>query len=295
MLFFLHHVDPLQPQLQPHTTERHKSRQMDVTIKDFADNSHVIEVGVDDTTETMRQKVATAVGLAEGSFRMGFGGKDEAAEQLSAGDTIILTKTKKQQAIVELHALGVTDITAEKLESVQDPEVACLLLQAEVATVIPNDFLARTSLTRLDLSAESIVTHIGDCFLADCDSLASVDLSGLSNVTRVGADFLQNCWRLAILDLSVLNNVTKVGDSFLFGCKSLTTLNLSPLSNVTHISTGFAGTTYFAENCTSLTSIYLSGCSSVVSNEVRKGELSKLVVEARPKRSRDESPEQSQK
>ena len=80
--------------------------------------------------------------------------------QLSAGDTIILTKTKKQEAIAELHALGVTDITAEKLESVRDPEVACLLLQAEVATVIPNGFLADTSLTRLDLSAESIVTHM---------------------------------------------------------------------------------------------------------------------------------------
>ena len=72
---------------------------MEVVIKDCADNSYVIEVGVDDTTETMRQKVASAVGLAEDSFHMGFGGKEEGDDitQLSAGDTIILTKSKKEE------------------------------------------------------------------------------------------------------------------------------------------------------------------------------------------------------
>ena len=89
--------------------------------------------------------------------------------------TTTLTKTQKYQAIAELRALGETDLTAERLESVEDPEVACLLLQAEVATVIPFGFLARTSLTRLDLSAESIVTHIGDRFLECCTSLTSVE------------------------------------------------------------------------------------------------------------------------
>ena len=53
--------------------------------------------------------------------------------------------------------------------------MACLLLQAEVATVIPNGFLSSTSLTRLDLSAESIVTHIGDSFLEGCTSLTSIE------------------------------------------------------------------------------------------------------------------------
>ena len=71
---------------------------MEVVIKDCADNSYAIEVGVDDTTETMRQKVASAVGLAEDSFHMGFGGKEEGDDitQLSAGDAIILTKAKKE-------------------------------------------------------------------------------------------------------------------------------------------------------------------------------------------------------
>ena len=70
---------------------------MELTIKDCADNLYVIEVGVDDTTEEMRQKVASAAGLAEDSFHMGFGGKEEGEDmtQLSAGDTIILTKTQK--------------------------------------------------------------------------------------------------------------------------------------------------------------------------------------------------------
>ena len=272
---------------------------MDLNIKGFDTNQHTVEVGVDDTVEGLRRKVASAMGLPEDGFCMSFGdealGEGADMTQLSAGDTIILTKTQKYQAIAELHALGETDLTAERLESVEDPEVACLLLQAEVATVIPIGFLSGTSLTRLDLSAESIVTHIGDDFLVYCTSLTSVNLSGLSNVTEVGARFLWNCSSLTTLDLLPLSNVTQVGAGFLHNCNSVTTLDLSPLSNVTHISSGFGGT-YFANYCTSLTSIYLSGCSSVVSKEVRKDEkLRKLVVEARPKRSRDESPEQSQK
>ena len=137
---------------------------MDLNIKGFDTNQHAVEVGEDDTVEDLRRKVATAMGLPEDGFCMSFGdeamGEGADMTQLSAGDTIILTKTKSQkyEAIAELHALGVTDITAEKLESVKDPEVARLLLQAEVATVIPHWFLAHTSLTRLDLSAESIVT-----------------------------------------------------------------------------------------------------------------------------------------
>ena len=334
----------------PHTeirTQNH-TKQMYVHFEDFRANQHTVEVGEDDTVEGLRRKVASAMGLPEDSFCMSFGdeamGEGADMTQLSAGDTIILTKSQKQQAIAELHALGVTDITAEKLESVKDPEVACLLLQAEVATVIPNGFLAGTSLTRLDLSAESIVTHIGDFFLAHCISLTSIDLSGLSNVTQVGAGLLFKCSSLTTLDLSPLSRITQINEHFLDGCESLTTLNLSPLSNVTevgacflafcrtlatldltplanvtevgpgfleyceslttldlsplsnltHIRSCYIGTT-FAAGCTSLTSIYLSGCSSVVSNEVRNGRLSKLVVEARPKRSRDESPEQSQK
>ena len=309
----------------PHTeirTQNHNT-QMDVHFEDFRANQHTVEVGEDDTVEDLRRKVATAMGLPEDSFCMSFGdeamGEGADMTQLSAGDTIILTKSQKYEAIAELHALGVTDITAEKLESVEDPEVACLLLQAEVATVIPNRFLSFTSLTRLDLSAESIVTRIGHSFLAGCTSLTSIDLSGLSNVTEVSECFLQNCNSLTTLDLSPLSNVTQVGNSFLYACVRLTTVDLSPLSNVTQVGGSFlahcsslttldlsplrnvthigsrAGGTHFAGNCTSLTSVYLSGCSSVVSNEVRKGELSKLVVEARPKRSRDESPEQSQK
>ena len=167
------------PTPQPHhTTEQHKRRQMELTIKDCSNNLYVIEVGVDDTTETMRQKVATAAGLAEDSFHMGFGGKQEGEDitQLSAGDTVMLTKTKKYEALAELHALGETDITAERLETVEDPVVACLLLQAEVATVIPNSFLAHTSLTTLDLSAVSCVTEISYYFLGGCSTLTSVNL-----------------------------------------------------------------------------------------------------------------------
>ena len=339
---------------------------MDVTIKRYDDNLFMIEVGVDDTTETMRQKVASAVGLAEDSFHMGFGGKDEGEDitQLSAGDTIILTKVKKYAARAELHALGETDITAERLGEVEDPEVACLLLQAEVATVIPDDFLSGSSLTRLDLSAVSCVTEVGDKFLSSCTTLTSIDLSGLSNVTRIGGYFLDGCEGLTTLDLSPLSNLTEIGSCFLSGCEGLTTLDLLPLSNLTelggcflnrckgfttldllplsnltHISYSFlhscsglstldlsplrnvveiggcflhgcegfttldlsqlSRVTFvdylFLTNCTSLKSIHLTGCSSAVSDAVVKCKLQELVVEARPKRSRDESPQQAHK
>ena len=252
-----------------------------------------------------------------------------------------LTKTQKYEAIAALHALGETNITAEALATVEDPEVACLLLQAEVATVIPDEFLSGSSLTTLDLSAVSFVTRIGDEFLCYCTSLTSIDLSGLCNVTQVGDNFLSECTSLTSIDIFGLSSVTVVGDCFLSGCK-FTTLDLSPLSNVTVLGHYFledckAITTLdlsplrnlaevggfflwhceglttldlsplsrvadvvhpFVECCTSLPSlksIYLTGCSSAVSDEVRNGELSKLVVEARPKRSRDESPEQAHK
>ena len=233
---------------------------MEVVIKDCADNSYVIEVGVDDTTETMRQKVASAVGLAEDSFHMGFGGKEEGDDitQLSAGDTIILTESKKFMARAALHALG-EDITAERLATVEDAEVACLLLQAEVATVIPGGFLARQSITTLDLSAVSCVTEVGDTFLYGCTSLTSIDLSGLTSLTRVGTGFLYYCSSLTAVDLSPLRKVTQIDGSFLAYCRSLKVVDLSPLSNVTHIDDEFLAF------CRSLTEVDLSPLNNVTS------------------------------
>ena len=94
---------------------------MDLNIKGFDTNQHTVEVGADDTVEGLRRKVASAMGLPEDGFCMSFGdealGEGADMTQLSAGDTIILTKTQKYQAIAELHALGETDLTAERLES----------------------------------------------------------------------------------------------------------------------------------------------------------------------------------
>ena len=264
---------------------------MDLTIKGWNGVKDTVELGEDDTPAVMRRKVASAVGLPEDGFVMSFGGvaMDEGYDmtQLSAGDTIVLSPTKKHEARAALHALGETDITAERLKSVEDPEVACLLLQAEVATVIPGYFLKRTSLTSLDLSAESVVTRIEYNFLGHCASLTSIDLSGLIHVTEIGFSFLDGCSALCNLDLAPLSRVTRVGFSFLDGCSSLRTLDLSPFSSVTEIDPF-----NFLDKCTSLESIYLTGCSDVVSSAVRK-ELGHLVVESRPKRSRDEPLEES--
>ena len=246
---------------------------MDLTIKGWNGVKDTVELGEDDTPAVMRRKVASAVGLPEDGFVMSFGGvaMDEGYDmtQLSAGDTIVLSTTTKQVARAALHALGETDITAERLKTVRDPEVACLLLQAEVATVIPDCFLWNTSLTSLDLSAESVVTHIGSDFLGNCTSLTSIDLSGLIHVTEIGIGFL-------------------------FECSALRTVDLSPLSSVTQISKD-RSMSFFFWGCTSLESIYLTGCSDVVSSEVREQNLWHLVVESRPKRSRDEPLEESRK
>ena len=273
---------------------------MDLTIKGWNGVKDTVELGEDDTPAVMRRKVASAVGLPEDGFVMSFGGEamDEGCDmtQLSAGDTVVLTKVMKYEARAALHALGETDITAERLETVQNPEVACLLLQAEVATVIPHGFLGHASLTSLDLSAESVVTQIGELFLYECTSLTSIDLSGLIHVTHIGDCFLEGCSSLCELNLTPFSSVTQIGHSFLYECSSLRTLDLSPLSGVTQIEQSLSHSeSLLFSQCTSLESIYLTGCSDVVSSTVKKERLGHLVVESRPKRSRDEPLEESRK
>ena len=120
---------------------------MDLTIKDFDEKEHVVEVGVDDALGHLRLKVASAAGLQEDSFQMTFRGEvlreEEGIKELSAGDTIILRRTTKFAAIAALHALGETDLTKERLATVDDPDVARLLLEAEVATQISRLLLIR--------------------------------------------------------------------------------------------------------------------------------------------------------
>ena len=293
---------------------------MDLTIKGLNGVKDTVELGEDDTSAVMCRKVASAVGLPEDGFVMSFGGEamDEGYDmtQLSAGDTVVLTKVKKYEARAALHALGETDITAERLMTVRDPEVACLLLQAEVATVIPDNFLRRASLTSLDLSAESVVTQIGHWFLLNCTSLTSIDLSGLIHVTHIGNGFLEGCRSLCSLDLTPLSSVTQIGARFLDGCRSLCSLDLSPLSSVTQIDSSFLSNCSSLHTldlsplssvtqvncfgllyrCTSLRSIYLTGCGDAVSRIVRNSSvLWHLVVESRPKRSRYEPLEESRK
>ena len=288
--------NPTTPPQQRNT----KGRQMEVTIinKGGNDSSYVIEVGVDDTVVTMRQKVASAVGLAEDSFRMGFGGKDEGEDitELSAGDTILLTKTLKHEALAELEALGVLDgdvssdeefgedfVSVYTLKHERDPKIACLLLQAEVSPAVPDNFLQDTTITTLDLSVAPHLTSIGHYFLSDCISLTQLDLSSLNELTQIGEQFLAvctsltqldlpaqsnvtviedcflyNCGCLRVLDLTPFSRVTKVGGRFLMSCVGLTTLDLSPLSLVEEIES------YFLYHCSGLTKLDLSPLSRVV-------------------------------
>ena len=234
---------------------------MDLTIKDFDEKEHVVEVGVDDTLEHLRLKVASAAGLQGDSFQMTFRGEvlreEEGIKELSAGDTIMLVRTTKFDAIAALHALGETDLTKERLATVDDPDVARLLLEAEVATEIPLDFLQGSVLTRLDLSAVSVVTKIGDRFLHGCSELTEVDLSGLCNVTEIGIGFFASVRRLESVNLSGFGSVTKIGGCAFIGCSALRTVDLSVFRRVTVIEEDFL------HSCSHLTSVDLSGLSNV--------------------------------
>ena len=241
---------------------------------------HLIEVSVDDTVCDLRRKVASATKLPGNSFEMCFRGEvvgeGENMIQLSA-DRIVQKQTKEQVAIAALDALGERNLTAARLEEVTDADVACLLLQAGVATAIPSLFFSGATFVSLDLSAVSGIASIGSAFLHDCTSLEVLDISGLTSVTSVGTSFLWRCHSLKALDitplskvtvipyqflcecaaltqldLSPFSGVTSVGSAFLFGCTSLKAINLAPLSNITAIASSFLG------RCASLKQLDLS-------------------------------------
>ena len=258
----LNRASPL-PQQKTH--KPHKTP-MELNIEGFDGQKYVVDVDVDDTEKDLQRKVATTAGFAEDSFDMYVRGNDEGEDinikALSAGGTVVLTQSKKQESVAALHALGETDLTPERLWSVKDPEVAQLFLQAEVVTVIPPSFLSRTNLRSLDLSAPLAVTAIADYFLFQCSSLESVNLSGLRNVTTIGAHFLRDCTSLRTFEpfnFAGLGSVRKLGDCFLSGCESLTSINFAGLGRVTSLGD------CFLSGCTSLTSIDFAGLGSVTS------------------------------
>ena len=225
---------------------------------------HEIEVGVDDTGRDLRQKVASAVGLPEDSFNMKFRGaaisrRTGVAQMRGHRVVVTMRNTQRQEAVAALRALGETTLTEERLQQVTDPKVACLFLQAEFATAIPDNFLSRNSVTCIDLSHASAVTAIGNEFLRDCTALTKLDLSGLRQVARIGNSFLAGCTSLSTLDLSGLRAVVGIGNGFLFGCKSLSTVDLSGLQLVTTVGE------LFLVWCTALKTLYgRDKCSKVV-------------------------------
>ena len=239
---------------------------MKLNIEGFDGQTYVVDVGVDDTAKDLRRKVATTAGFAEDSFHMhtqGFGGNDEGEDfditALSADDTVMLTQTKKYESIAALSLLGETDLTPERLASVQNPEVAQLFLHAEVVTAIPSSFLESTNLCSLDLSAPLAITAIGNRFLLGCTSLTSINFAGLGSVTSLGDFFLFGCTALTSINFTGLKSVTSLGGSFLADCTALTSINFAGLGNVTSLRDDFLA------DCTALTSINFAGLSNVTS------------------------------
>ena len=241
---------------------------MEICVERFDGEKYTIEVGVDDTTADIRRKVASAAELCEDGFDMSFGGKllaeGDYVTQLSAGDTVVLTKKTKSRnddAIAALRDLGERELTPERFKGLEDPKLIHLFLQAEVVTEIPNQFLARSKVRgtfkELDLSGVSGVTKIRESFLQGYWPLHTADLSGWSNVTHIESFFLSNCTGLRTLDLSGWNNVTRVDESFLSNCSSLTTLDISWWNNVMRVGD------YFLYYCISLTALHVSGWHNV--------------------------------
>ena len=262
---------------------------MEICIECLDGEKYTVEVGVDDTITDIRRKAAAAAALCEDGFDMRFGGKVMAegdfTTQLSAGDTVVLTKktmSQKEHAIAALRDLGwETRLTAESLVSLTDPKLVHLFLQAEVVTEIPNAFLSGGTFRELDLSGVSVVTKVGADFLSYCEELTTIDISGWSNVTRIGNRFLKGSgvrtldisgWNkvteieysflrdgcmLDSLDLSGWNNVTRIGTCFLYNCCRLTTLDISGWNKVTVIKS------HFLYDCNSLTTLDISGWSNV--------------------------------
>ena len=236
---------------------------MEICVKSFDGEKYTVEVGVDDTTADIRRKVASAAELCEDGFDMSFGGKllaeGDDTTQLSAGDTVVLTKTKSQKddAIAALHDLGETRLTSDRFDYLRDPKLVHLFLQAEVVARISHNFLQAGTFSELDLSGVPGVTAVGCNFLQYCTSLHTADLSGWNNVTEISEYFLSHCYSLTTLDLSGWTNVTHIGNGFLSHCRSLTTLDISGWNNVTQIGQSFLS------RCTALTTLDLQGWNHV--------------------------------
>ena len=241
-----------------------------VLVQGLDGAEHEIEVSVADTGRDLLRKVASAVGLREGCFDMTF--RDEVIAEGEdvvqlRGHRVVVTQTntqrRKQDAIAALRALGETTLTSERLEQVTDPKVACLLLQTQVATAIPNNFFMSSAVTCIAISHASAVTAIGNQVLRNCTALTKVDLSGLQAVTTIGNLFLHGCTSLSTVDLSGLQAVTSIGLHFLSGCTSLSTVDFTVLHSVTYMGD------YLLHGCTSLKTLHgKEKCSNAVLNKL---------------------------
>ena len=244
---------------------------MEICVKSFDGEKYTVEVGVDDTTADIRRKVATAAELREDGFDMSFGGKllaeGDDTTQLSAGDTVVLTKTKSQKddAIAALRDLGETWLTPPVFNGLTDPKLIHLFLQAEVVTEILYGYLQGGTFEVLDLSGATGVTRVSSHVLAHCNALHTIDLSGWYNVTHIEGFFLDSCNALHTVDLSGWRNVTQIEDFFLANCPALQTLNMTGWSNVTQVGEAFLF------NCSALKTLNLSGWESV--QNIEKGFL----------------------
>ena len=175
-------------------------------------------------------------------------------------------------------------LTEERLANVGDPQVACLLLQAEVASVIK--FMSGEEFKHLGITNVSVVSRSLDSpisgdrdatdsnetlhfsrlgivqvmeteFFVNCNMLTAMDLSEVTNVTTIHDGFLRGCTGLTTLDLSGLTSVTTIGHNFMYNCVAIRTLDLSVLTNITSIGDNFM------HSCSAMHGLDLCGFAKV--------------------------------
>ena len=226
-------------------------------VECFDGEMHKVEVGEEDTAADLHRKVVSAVGLPEEVVHVNYKGEAIVEGEERRADRIVVTKTTKYEATTALEALGVP-AHAESLQRVDDAKVACLLLQAEVATAIPDRFLSGAIFTTLDLTGTdlSFVTTVGESFLRSCPNLTTANISGLTGVTAIGTHFLSGCPSLTEL-VADLSHVTAIPDFFLHQCTALTNVDVTSWNSVTSIGNSFC------RRCASLESFDLTGFVNV--------------------------------
>jgi hypothetical protein len=76
---------------------------------------------------------------------------------------------------------------------------------------------------------------MGKDVLKSAWQLHSFDMTGMPNITHLGDNFLYDCETLPELDTRTLTNLIHIGDSFLRRCQSFHNIDIKNLTRIIHM------------------------------------------------------------